>query len=148
MIKTIYMIFFVCAFALGLWACTGNKKEEFKNLNSAQFEELIKDSNVQLLDVRTLEEHMEGHIPGSMLIDVKGEKFASYVDDLLNKEKKVAIYCRSGRRSRTAAEILVKKGFKVYNLDKGILNWIEEGREIEKPKNNSLDDFSIHQGIL
>lgn len=132
MIKTIYMIFFVCAFALGLWACTGNKKEEFKNLNSAQFEELIKDSNVQLLDVRTLEEHMEGHIPGSMLIDVKGEKFASYVDDLLNKEKKVAIYCRSGRRSRTAAEILVKKGFKVYNLDKGILNWIEEGREIEK----------------
>ena len=65
-------------------------------------------------------------------IDVKGEKFASYVDDLLNKEKKVAIYCRSGRRSRTAAEILVKKGFKVYNLDKGILNWIEEGREIEK----------------
>lgn len=132
MIKTIYMIFFVCAFALGLWACTGNKKEEFKNLNSAQFEELIKDSNVQLLDVRTLEEHMKGHIPGSTLIDVKDENFASCVDDLLNKEKKVAIYCRSGRRSRTAAEILVKKGFKVYNLDKGILNWIEEGREIEK----------------
>ena len=132
MIKTIYMIFFICAFALGLWACTGNKKEEYKNLSSAQFEELIKDSNVQLLDVRTLEEHMEGHIPGSMLINVKDENFASCVDDLLNKEKKVAVYCRSGRRSRTAAEILVKKGFKVYNLDKGILNWIEEGREIEK----------------
>ena len=132
MIKTIYLIFFVCAFALGLWACTGNKKEEFKNLNSAQFEELIKGSNVQLLDVRTLEEHMEGHIPESMLINVKDENFASCVDDLLNKEKKVAVYCRSGRRSRTAAEILVKKGFKVYNLDKGILNWIEEGREIEK----------------
>jgi rhodanese-related sulfurtransferase len=87
---------------------------------------------VQLLDVRTLEEHMEGHIPGSTLIDVKDENCASCVDDLLNKEKKVAIYCRSGRRSRTAAEILVKKGFKVYNLDKGILNWIEEGRDIEK----------------
>ena len=132
MIKTIYMIFFVCAFALGLWACTGKQKEEYKNLSSAQFEELIKDSNVQLLDVRTLEEHMEGHIPGSKLINVKDENLASCVDELLSKEKKVAIYCRSGRRSRTAAEILVKKGFKVYNLDKGILNWIEEGRDIEK----------------
>ena len=132
MIKTIYMIFFVCAFVLGLWACTGNKKEEYKNLSSAQFEELIKDSNVQLLDVRTLEEHMEGHIPGSKLIDVKDENFSSCVDELLSKEKKVAVYCRSGRRSRTAAELLIKKGFKVYNLDKGILNWIEEGKEIEK----------------
>ena len=132
MIKTIYMIFFVCAFALGLWACTGKQKEEYKNLSSAQFEELIKDSNVQLLDVRTLEEHMEGHIPGSKLINVKDENFASCVDELLSKEKKVAVYCRSGRRSRTAADILVKKGFKVYNLDKGILNWIEEGRDIEK----------------
>lgn len=133
MIKTIYLIFFVCAFSLGLWACAGNKKAEYKNLTSAQFEELIKDSDVQLLDVRTLEEYTEGHIPGCLNIDVKDEAgFPAAVDELLDKSKKIAVYCRSGRRSRTAAEILVKKGFKVYNLDKGILNWIEEGREIEK----------------
>ena len=133
MIKTIYMTFFVCAFVLGLWACTGKQKEEYKNLTSAQFEELIKDSSVQLVDVRTLAEHMEGHIPGSLNINVKDEAgFPNAVDSLLNKEQEVAVYCRSGRRSRTAADILVKKGFKVYNLDKGILNWIEEGREIEK----------------
>ena len=133
MIKTIYMIFFVCAFSLGLWACTGKQKVEYKNLTSAQFEELIKDPNVQLVDVRTLAEHMEGHIPGSLNINVKDEEgFPAAVDELLNKDKEVAVYCRSGRRSRTAADILVKKGFKVYNLDKGILNWIEEGREIEK----------------
>ena len=132
MIKTIYMIFFACAFALGLWACAGNKKVEYKNLSSAQFEELIKDSSVQLVDVRTLAEHMEGHIPGSLHINVQDKEFASCVDDLLDTNKKVAVYCRSGRRSRTAADILVKKGFKVYNLDKGILNWIEEGREVEK----------------
>ena len=133
MIKTIYMTFFVCAFVLGLWACTGKQKEEYKNLTSAQFEELIKDSSVQLVDVRTLAEHIEGHIPGSLNINVKDENFSSCVDDLLDKNRReVAVYCRSGRRSRTAADILVKKGFKVYNLDKGILNWIEEGREIEK----------------
>ena len=133
MIKTIYMIFFVCAFSLGLWACTGKQKVEYKNLTSAQFEELIKSPNVQLVDVRTLAEHMEGHIPGSLNINVKDEEgFPEAVDELLDKGREVAVYCRSGRRSRTAAELLVKKGFKVYNLDKGILNWIEEGREVEK----------------
>ncbi|MBQ4589339.1 MAG: rhodanese-like domain-containing protein [Bacteroidaceae bacterium] len=133
MIKTIYMIFFVCTFSLGLWACTSKQKVEYKNLTSAQFEELIKSPNVQLVDVRTLAEHMEGHIPGSLNINVKDEEgFPTAVDELLDKGREVAVYCRSGRRSRTAAELLVKKGFKVYNLDKGILNWIEEGREIEK----------------
>ena len=132
MIKTIYMIFFVCAFSMGLWACAGKQKVEYKNLNSAQFEELIKNENVQLLDVRTLAEHMEGHIPGSLNINIQDKDFSSCVDDLLDNKKEVAVYCRSGRRSRTAADILVKKGFKVYNLDKGILNWMEEGREIEK----------------
>ena len=133
MIKTIYMIFFVCTFSLGLWACTSKQKVEYKNLTSAQFEELIKSPNVQLVDVRTLAEHMEGHIPGSLNINVKDkEGFPTAVDELLDKGREVAVYCRSGRRSRTAAELLVKKGFKVYNLDKGILNLIEEGREIEK----------------
>ena len=133
MIKTIYMIFFVCTFSLGLWACTSKQKVEYKNLTSAQFEELIKSPNVQLVDVRTLAEHMEGHIPGSLNINVKDEEgFPTAVDELLDKGREVAVYCRSGRRSRTAAELLVKKGFRVYNLDKGILNWIEEGREIEK----------------
>ena len=125
--------FFACAFSLGLWACTGNQKTEYKNLTCAQFEELIKNPEVQLVDVRTLAEYTEGHLAGSLNINVKDETgFPIAVDELLSKDKEVAVYCRSGRRSRTAAEILVKKGFKVYNLDKGILNWIEEGREIEK----------------
>ena len=132
MIKTIYMIFFVCAFSIGLWACTDNKKVEYKNLTSAQFEELIKNPEVQVLDVRTLEEYTEGHIPGSLNINVKDEHFSSCIDNMLTKDKQVAVYCRSGKRSRTAAEVLIKKGFKVYNLDKGILNWMEEGREVEK----------------
>ena len=133
MIKTIYMIFFVCVFSVGLWACVDKQKVAYKNLSSSQFEELIKNPNVQLVDVRTLAEHMEGHIPGSLNINVKDKDgFPTAVDELLNKEKEVAVYCRSGRRSRTAAEMLVKKGFKVYNLDKGILNWMEEGREVEK----------------
>mgnify|MGYP003325489802 FL=1 len=88
---------------------------------------------MQLVDVRTMDEYTEGHIPGSLNINVKDTvNFPISVDEQLDRSCKIAVYCRSGRRSRTAAELLVKKGFKVYNLDKGILNWIEEGREIEK----------------
>ena len=133
MIKSIYFYLFITAFALGMWACT-SKEEKYKNLTSVQFEQLIKDSSIQLVDVRTVAEYGEGHIPNSLNINVKDEAgFPLAVDELLDKEKPVAVYCRSGRRSRTAAEFLRKKGFKkVYNLDKGILNWMEEGREIEK----------------
>ena len=133
MIKTLYFFLFVTVFSLGMWACTG-KEIKYKNLTSGQFQELIKDANVQLVDVRTIAEYGEGHIPNSLNINVKDEAgFPLAVDKLLDKEKPVAVYCRSGRRSRTAAEFLIKKGFKkVYNLDKGILNWMEEGREIEK----------------
>ena len=93
MIKTIYMIFFVCTFSLGLWACTSKQKVEYKNLTSAQFEELIKSPNVQLVDVRTLAEHMEGHIPGSLNINVKDkEGFPTAVDELLDKGREVAVY--------------------------------------------------------
>ena len=35
MIKTIYFVFFICAFALGLWACTGKEQEKFKSLSTA-----------------------------------------------------------------------------------------------------------------
>ena len=50
MIKTLYFFLFVTVFSLGMWACTG-KEIRYKNLTSAQFEQLIKDSNIQLVDV-------------------------------------------------------------------------------------------------
>ena len=130
MIKTIYMIFFVLVFSTVMWACS-NKEEKFKNLTSGQFEMLIQDKNVQLLDVRTPAEYSEGHIPASINLNAMDENFASHIDDALSKEFPVAIYCRSGKRSRKAAHLLTKKGFVVYNLDKGINNWKEEGRDIE-----------------
>ena len=46
MIKTIYFVFFICAFALGLWACTGKEQEKFKSLSTAHFEQLIKDNKM------------------------------------------------------------------------------------------------------
>ncbi len=125
-------MFFVCVFLFGMMACSSKPKDKFTNLSSDEFERLIEDRNVQRLDVRTVAEYSEGHIPGSININILDDNFSSAADEVLDKSLPVAVYCKSGRRSRNAARLLVKKGYTVYNLDKGILNWIDLGKDIEK----------------
>lgn len=131
-LKSIYFMFFVCVFLFGMMACSSKQKDKFTNLSADEFERLIEDRNVQRLDVRTVAEYSDGHIPGSININILDDKFSSAVDKVLDKSHPVAVYCKSGRRSRNAARLLVKKGYTVYNLDKGILNWIDLGKDIEK----------------
>lgn len=131
-LKSIYFMFFVCVFLFGLMACSSKPKDKFTNLSADEFEKLIENDDVQRLDVRTVAEYSEGHIPGSININIFDDKFSAAANEILDKSKPVAVYCKSGRRSRNAARLLVKKGYTVYNLDKGILNWIDLGKDIEK----------------
>ncbi len=131
MIKFIYFIFFICIFSLVMMACT-KKEDKFKNLSCDRFEELIQDNNIQLVDVRTVVEYSDGHIPSSININALDANFAADAEEILQKDRPVAVYCKSGRRSRNAAKILAEKGYKVYNLDKGIEGWKEMGKEVEK----------------
>lgn len=132
MIKTIYFMFFICMFAVAMVACKGKSNDDFKNVSADEFEGFIGNEQIQIVNVRTVAEYSEGHIPGSLNINVLDESFSANADELLNPEQTIAVYCKSGRRSRNAAKILVKKGFKVYNLDKGFDNWKELGKEIEQ----------------
>ena len=131
-LKSIYFMFFVCVFLFGLMACSSKPKDKFTNLSADEFEKLIENDDVQRLDVRTVAEYSEGHIPGRININIFDDKFSAAADEILDKSRPVAVYCKSGRRSRNAARLLVKKGYTVYNLDKGILNWIDLGKDIEK----------------
>ena len=126
MIKSIYFFFFVFACLFGLMACSARPQDKFKNLTADEFDRLIQDENVQRVDVRTVAEYSEGHIPGLE------DHFAAAAEEMLDKDRPVAVYCKSGRRSRNAARILTNLGYKVYNLDKGFDNWKEYGKEVEK----------------
>lgn len=97
-----------------------------------EFASFIQDKEVQRLDVRTLIEYSEGHIPGSININVLDNSFAAMADSTLQKDKPVALYCRSGKRSQKAAAILSAKGYRVYELAKGINAWQEAEKEIDK----------------
>ena len=76
--------------------------------------------------------YSEGHIPGTININVLDDSFSAMADSTLQKDKPVALYCRSGKRSKKAAAILSEKGYKVYELDKGFNAWQEAGEKVEK----------------
>ena len=103
-------------------------KGEIVSVGVDEFARAIADSTVQLVDVRTPEEYSQGTIPGSVNIDVNSGNFGITADSLLDKNRTVAIFCRSGRRSKKAAEILSLNGFNVVELDKGYNSWVEAGK--------------------
>ena len=120
------------AFSIVCFACSSKGGDKYQSLTTDDFEALLNKQEVQLVDVRTGVEFSEKHIPGAMNINIMDDSFALHADSLLQKSIPVAVYCRSGKRSRKAAEVLSKKGFKVYNLDKGILSWEELGKPLEQ----------------
>ena len=108
----------------GLTACGQN--DEFK-ITRSEFMEGIKDSTAIVVDVRTPDEFATVRIPGSVNYDIKSDDFEEQVKDL-DRSAALYLYCRSGRRSNTAAIKLTELGFeKVYDLEGGILGWTEDG---------------------
>ena len=75
-----------------------------------------------ILDVRTQEEYDEGHILGAIVIS--HEEIAEKAEDVLtDKEQLILVYCRSGRRSKIAAEALVELGYTNIKEFGGIIDW-------------------------
>lgn len=115
---------------LGLTSACGQGNYENTDING--FAELIADSGVVVLDVRTAAEFAEGHIPGAILIDQGLSDFVEKAKATLPMDKKIAIYCRSGRRSANAAGKLGDIGYKCVNLKGGIIAWKEAGKPVTK----------------
>ena len=122
-------IFTILLAALGLnTACSQN----FENMEVKEFAELIADSNVVILDVRKADEFAEGHVKGAILIDQFQSDFVEQAQAKQPKDKTIAVYCRSGRRSANAAGKLAEVGYKCVNLKGGILAWKEANMPVIK----------------
>jgi Rhodanese-related sulfurtransferase len=74
-----------------------------------------------VLDVRTMEEYDAGHIPGAICIPV--ETIAAPPQMLQDFDQMILVYCRSGRRSKQAAEKLAEMGYTDIREFGGILDW-------------------------
>ena len=115
---------------LGLTTACG--QQNFENTDVQGFAELIADTCVVVLDVRTAAEFAEGHIQGAILIDQGQSDFVEKAKATLPIDKKIAVYCRSGRRSAIAAGKLADVGYKCVNLKGGIIAWQEVGMPVTK----------------
>ena len=80
------------------------------------------ESGYIILDVRTQEEYDSGHIPNAILIP-DDEITARAEAELTDKNQLILVYCRSGRRSKLAAEALVELGYTNIREFGGIIDW-------------------------
>ena len=110
-----------------LTACGQNKENDqgavYVNITAEEAKQIMdSEEGYIILDVRTQEEYDEGHIPGAILIPyTQIEEKANEV--LQDKDQLILVYCRSGRRSKIAAEVLVELGYTNIKEFGGIFDW-------------------------
>ena len=94
------------------------------SVTASVFADSIDNSGVQLVDVRTPDEFAAGTIPGSVNIDVLTGHFGETAATMLDRAYTVAVYCRSGNRSKNAAQVLSMMGYNVVELNGGYNEWV------------------------
>ena len=111
--------------ALMLTGCAGagNQTNSYRQISMDEAVAMMKqESGYIILDVRRPDEYATGHIPNA--INVPNENIGTdEISQLPNKDQLIMVYCRSGRRSKEAAEKLVKLGYTNIVEFGGILDW-------------------------
>lgn len=114
--------------ALLLLTACGQEKENkqeatYMNITAKQAKEIMDNrQDYIILDTRTQEEYEQGHIPGAILIP--HDQIKDLAEGLLpDKDQLILVYCRSGRRSKLAAQDLLSLGYTNIKEFGGIIDW-------------------------
>ena len=122
----VMILAFACPFA-----CAGCSDAEESTPTPISYEQITQkeaktlmdsESGYVIIDARTQSEYDEGHIPGAILIP-EYEIASRAEKELPDKDQLILVYCRSGRRSKIAAEELVKLGYTNVKEFGGIIDW-------------------------
>lgn len=110
--------------ALLLSGCAGETNElEYRQISQDEAKEMMDTQQVVILDVREQDEYTTGHIPGAILLSVGSITEETAAAAIPEKDAVVLVYCRSGNRSKTAAQTLAELGYSnVYEFG-GINTW-------------------------
>lgn len=126
------IVFGILAIGLLAVSCINQKQDGVVVASPEAFEQKMNEPEVQVVDVRTTSEYVDGHISNATNIDVLQSDFKEKVASL-DKEKPVMVYCKMGGRSAKAATILKEMGFKdVTDLEGGFTAWKSAGKGIEE----------------
>ena len=111
------------ALPFGCVGCSDGDSANYEQISGAEAKALMdSESGYIIIDARTQEEYDEGHIPGAILIP-EYEIADRAEKELHDKNQLILVYCRSGRRSKIAAEELVKLGYTNVKEFGGIIDW-------------------------
>ena len=111
------------AFPFGCVGCSDGGSSTYDQINGAEAKAIMdSESGYIIIDARTQSEYDEGHIPGAILIP-EYEIADRAEKELPDKDQLILVYCRSGRRSKIAAEELVKLGYTNVKEFGGIIDW-------------------------
>ena len=111
------------ALPFGCVGCSDGGSATYEQISGAEAKALMdSESGYIIIDARTQEEYDQGHIPGAVLIP-EYEIADRAEKELPDKDQLILVYCRSGRRSKIAAEELVKLGYTNVKEFGGIIDW-------------------------
>lgn len=118
-------IIFICMIVAG---CS-NTYTHIEPEDSERF--MAENPDALIVDVRTVTEYNRKHIPKAVLVPID-EIRAGNFSALPDKDRKILLYCWTGRRAEDAANILVEHGYKnIYEIG-GLINWLGEIEGTEK----------------
>ena len=81
-----------------------------QRVDAVRFAEVVATPGTRIIDVRTPEEYAQGHLEGAINLDVEGGEFEAGLADF-DPTAAYSVYCRSGRRSAIAADVMAENGF-------------------------------------
>ena len=120
------------AISFGTTGCSAQSNSIDTLAPQAFIKQAKADTTAFILDVRTPEEYKEEHLAGAQQLDfLNSEAFDAGIK-LLDKSHTYYVYCRSGKRSHHACMKMQKLGFKVFDMEGGILNWKKLGMPTTK----------------
>ena len=121
--KRFLLMLLTLALPFGCVGCSGGGSASYDQISGAEAKALMdSESGYVIIDARTQEEYDQGHIPGAILIP-EYEIADRAEKELPDKDQLILVYCRSGRRSKIAAEELVKLGYTNVKEFGGIIDW-------------------------
>jgi rhodanese-related sulfurtransferase len=99
-----------------------------------------------VLDVRTPDEYAAGYVPGA--VNIPHDQLASRLSEV-PKDREVVVYCRSGRRSEIAGQVLAEHGYtKLEHLQGDMMGWQEAKRPVEVPRDPAACTAALKAGEL
>ncbi len=116
-VKKVIIVILILMMTIGI--CAEETTMTYKMVSMAEGIEIAKNNpDAIIVDVRREDEYKDGHIPGAVLLTMETITAETAAKVLPDKNQMILIYCRSGRRSKIAAQSL---------LDLGYTNLIEFG---------------------